>query len=265
MNGSLIAMLALSGLAGSGHCVLMCGSASAAIAPLAGSDGSLRALSLLQTGRVLGYALLGGLAASVGTGLFDAMTLTQAVRPLWVISNLLAVLIGASLLIQARQPGWLDQIGQRIGANTRWAKDSGQQPRSDVQPLRFYRRHARSRSTLRLLASGVLWAAVPCGLLYSAVILVMISATPGEGAMAMAGFAVASALPLLAVQKFVAVAAQRSTAAQPAVGVPPNTPVWARNWQALGARAFGLLMLSAGGYGVYSVALGDAGRLLCRS
>lgn len=285
MNTSLPLLLALSGLAGSGHCVLMCGPASAAVAPLAGSDGSMRALTLLQIGRIAGYALLGAIAAAIGTALFDAMSLTQAVRPLWIFSNLFALTIGASLLLLARQPGWLDRIGERVGALTagglRFAGAGGGagagldigagmgaagRAGSGEHVLRF---HPRGGSpvprvvrlpALRLLAGGMAWAVVPCGLLYSALVLVMISAKPMDGALAMAAFAAASAVPLLIAQWLYARAAE-ARSRMPSSG----ERTWALRSQTIGTRALGLLMLVASGYAVYSVALGDAGRLLCHS
>ena len=165
-------------------------------------------------------------------------------------------------MLRGRQPGWLDQMGLRLAALTHWALRSGSSD-SGVQPLRFYRQPRAACPALTLIVSGLAWAAIPCGMLYSALVRVMISAKPVDGALAMAGFAMASAIPLLAVQRIIAIASLQRQQSRPTLFTPASKPSWLLHWQSFGARTLGLLMIVSSSFAIYSVALDDARRLLC--
>jgi sulfite exporter TauE/SafE len=67
----------------------------------------MRALGLFQLGRLAGYALLGALAAASMQGLGWLTVQSAALRPVWSMVHVAALLLGVMLLVWARQPlGW---------------------------------------------------------------------------------------------------------------------------------------------------------------
>jgi len=79
------------------------------------------------------------------------------------------------MMVQSRQPAWVEQAGRSV-----WAR---------VRPL--------FGAPGGVMAAGVLWALMPCGLLYSALLVAALSGGPLEGALTMALFAVGSGVWLV--------------------------------------------------------------------
>jgi len=77
---------------------------------------------------------------------------------------------GLMLLVLARQPAWLDGFGRGV-----WGR---------VRPWAGVRGGA--------FGAGALWTFMPCGLLYSALLVASLSGGPASGALSMALFAVGS-------------------------------------------------------------------------
>ena len=175
MQSSLALTAVLMGLAGGPHCVAMCGAACAGLGQAAGTR-QVQALSAFQLGRLLGYSLLGALAALSVQGLAWLTTQSAAIRPLWTLLHVAAMALGVLLMLQARQPVWLDQSARRLWARVR----------------QFHER----RGAWVPLAVGVLWALMPCGLLYSALMVAALTAQPLDGAVTMALFALGSSVSL---------------------------------------------------------------------
>jgi sulfite exporter TauE/SafE len=175
MQSSLAITALTMGVLGGPHCVAMCGAACAGLGQTAGAH-RLRALWAFQMGRLIGYALLGAAAAYSVQGLGWLTTQSAALRPLWTLLHLAAVALGLVLVVQARQPLWLD-----AGARSLWA-------------------HVRAFNQCWGAAApgmvGVLWALMPCGLLYSAVMVAALAGDPLSGAASMALFALGSSLSL---------------------------------------------------------------------
>lgn len=195
MPDALLLTAALMGLAGGPHCAAMCGPACGAVAT--GRAGLLQ----FQAGRVAGYACLGALAAQSLQGLAWLASAVAVARPLWILLHLATLLLGLTLLWRARQPAWLEQFGlaawQRVRARVAGLSAGG------AAAVRFAGRPALSAPAaaapprrLPPWAAGVLWAAMPCGLLYSALALAALSGSAPAGALVMAAFAAASALSL---------------------------------------------------------------------
>lgn len=176
MQTSLAATALLMGLAGGPHCIAMCGAACAGIGRAAGGRGTA-ALWAFQVGRVAGYAGMGALASASMQGLGWLTTQTAALRPVWTLFHVAAIVLGFMLLLQARQPVWLDATARKV-----WLA---------VRSL-----HARWGHGAPLLI-GALWAFMPCGLLYSALLVAALSGEPVNGASTMALFAVGSSVSLL--------------------------------------------------------------------
>ncbi len=163
------------GLVGGPHCVAMCGAACAGIGRAAG-ERSTQALWSFQLSRVLGYALLGAFAAGSVQGLAVLGTSTVAIRPVWSMFHVAVLLLGLMLLWRARQPAWIDQLGQAV-----WRK---------ARPV-LARLGPRAPVVL-----GVAWALMPCGLLYSALLVASLTANVFEGAAVMALFALGTSVSL---------------------------------------------------------------------
>ena len=177
MQSSLALTALLMGLAGGPHCVAMCGAACAGIGQAAGSAGRLRAMWLFQAGRVLGYSALGALAAASMQGLGWLTVQSAALRPVWSMVHVAALILGLVLLAVGRQPLWL-QAGARAvwGAVRRWGARWGQ-----GAPL----------------ALGTVWALLPCGLLYSALLVAALAGDVVSGAAVMALFVLGTSVSMM--------------------------------------------------------------------
>lgn len=176
MQTALAITAGLMGLVGGPHCIAMCGAACAGIGQAAGERGSA-AMGAFQIGRMAGYAAMGALAAASMQGLGWLTTQTAALRPLWSLLHVAAVLLGLLLLWQARQPVWLDGTARRLWGRVR----------------AFHASWGRGAP----LAIGALWAFMPCGLLYSALLVAALSGSVLDGALTMAWFALGSSVSLM--------------------------------------------------------------------
>ncbi len=177
MQTSMALTALFMGVAGGPHCVAMCGAACAGISRAAG-ERSTQALWTFQFSRMLGYGLFGAFAAGSVQGLAWLGTNTAVIRPVWTMFHVAALLLGAVLIWQARQPAWIDQLGQSI-----WRK---------ARPV--LTRLGRKAP----VALGVAWALMPCGLLYSALLVASLSANAWEGAAIMALFSIGTSISLTA-------------------------------------------------------------------
>ena len=176
MQTSLAATALLMGLVGGPHCIAMCGAACAGIGKAAGERGS-SAIWTFQVGRLASYSALGAVAAASMQGLGWLTTQTAVMRPVWSMFHVAAMLLGLMLLVLARQPVWLDTTARSV-----WSK---------VRALNAtWGRGAP-------LAIGALWAFMPCGLLYSALLVAALSGGALDGALTMALFALGSSVSLM--------------------------------------------------------------------
>jgi sulfite exporter TauE/SafE len=175
MQTSMAITALFMGLVGGPHCVAMCGAACAGIGRTAG-DRSTQALMRFQLSRMVGYALFGAFAAGSVQGLAWLGTNAAVVRPVWTMFHVAALLLGVALLWRARQPGWIDSLGQQVWRRTRPALVT-LGPRAPV-------------------VLGMAWALMPCGLLYSALLVASLSANALEGAAIMALFSIGTSASL---------------------------------------------------------------------
>jgi sulfite exporter TauE/SafE len=163
------------GLAGIPHCLAMCGATCTAAggrAPLA-----------FQMGRLAGYGLAGALAASSMQLLSQLGQSTAMLRPVWVLVQVAAFLLGMALLLRGRQPAWLERLGQ----------DMARQVEVPVSGLRQGGVSlAGTKRLSRAGLAGLAWVAWPCGLLHSALLLSALASGPVQGGMVMAAFALTS-------------------------------------------------------------------------
>jgi len=182
LTESLLAALLLA-TAGAGHCLAMCGALSMNISfavPATQRQGSalLRWHVLVNTGRVALYALLGALS-----GGFGAVIKQQApglMRGLIILASLVLMLMALQLLGRAAGVRRLEAFGQGL-----WRR---------VQPLTSALLPLRHGWQALLL--GALWGFLPCGLIYSALLLASASASALQGALMMMVFGIATAVPV---------------------------------------------------------------------
>lgn len=181
MQTTLAATALLMGLAGGPHCVAMCGAACAGMGRTQ-SGQSARALWVFLAGRLLGYSALGALAAMSMQGLGWLSVHSAALRPVWTLFHVAAALLGLMLLWRARQPIWLENSARKV-----WQAVRSVAPTSNG---------SAALAPIGLL--GVLWALLPCGLLYSALLVAAMTSSAAEGAAVMALFALGSGVSLMA-------------------------------------------------------------------
>ena len=143
---------AIAALAGSPHCIGMCGPLACAAGP------DPRAQFAYHLGRIGTYTALGALAGAVG----DAAPLPASVAT--ALAALLLVVFSLALAGVLPEPRAFRGLA-RLGA-----------------------RFATHRSVASRLAFGVVNGLLPCGLVYAALALPMASADPGVGALGMATF-----------------------------------------------------------------------------
>ena len=176
MQSALLASALLMGLAGTPHCLAMCGAACAALGRQPAAAASFHGM------RLLSYAAVGALAAG-SVGLLATLgQLSPALKPLWTLVHAAALALGLWLLLYGRQPAWMENIGRSGGRGNAGGEHTINTP---WKPL------------LRAGAAGALWPAWPCGLLQSALVVAALANTPATGAAVMAVFAAATSAGLL--------------------------------------------------------------------
>lgn len=214
----LVAAAAL-GLAGSVHCVAMCGGiAAAAGSRLPGAGGTGTGV-LFNLGRVCGYALLGlVVGAVVGTaiGTVKARPFALALRGL---AALLMLVLGLQLLAGRDWLG-LERLGARF-----WRR---------LQPLTGGAMGLPGPA--RFFALGALWGFLPCGLVYSALALAAASGSAAGGALAMLAFG-AGTLPSMIATTLAGSAVMRRLGGRNTRAIAGGLMIVFAVWTALGPLA----------------------------
>jgi sulfite exporter TauE/SafE len=174
------------GLAGTPHCLAMCGAACTATAAACDRAQPQRALLALHAGRLLAYSAAGAVAATSVGALGAVAAETPVLRPLWTLVHLFALMLGVVLLWQGRQPGWLAEIG-------RGARSPSVPAGAGGVAVLLPAGRGPGDGRWRAVAAGTAWIAWPCGLLHSALMLAALAQGAAGGAVVMAAFALASA------------------------------------------------------------------------
>ena len=218
------------GLAGGPHCLAMCGAVCGAIgragparvipvairgqgpSPASAATPGLRD-ALFQLGRLCGYSAAGALAALAMDSLAWLSSQAGSVRPVWTLFHVLVLAWGAILLVSARQPAWVQTASRSV-----WER---------VRPLTARRGG--------VFVTGLLWTFMPCGLLYSALLVAGLSGGVLTGALVMAAFAVGSSVSLLLGPWLWRMLQQRIDA-------------WRQDW---GTRLAGLMLCALAGWALW--------------
>jgi sulfite exporter TauE/SafE len=155
-DAAILVTAFLAGLLGSGHCFGMCGGIAGSLGALSGVGSRAPAWPALQfnLGRLLGYAVLGALAAGILGAAGEIMALKPLGRWLRGLTALMVLLIGLRFLVDWRG---LDVI-EKGGAGL-WRR---------IMPVavRISQRH----DWLGRLGLGVCWGFLPCGLVYTVLV-----------------------------------------------------------------------------------------------
>ena len=180
----------LVGLAGSVHCVGMCGGVvsafsaqprSVVLVRRRRSSGVERVLAY-NAGRIASYSLAGGLAGSVGGGARLLVQVASAQMIMYWLANLMLAALGLYLMDAWRGVLRIEQGGQFL-----WRR---------LQPLTA--RLQPLDSPFKLLALGGVWGFLPCGMVYSVLATAMLSGSAARGAAVMLAFGLGT-LPMLLV------------------------------------------------------------------
>lgn len=213
----------LVGLAGSVHCLGMCGGIAGALA--LGDPGRHRVLRPLLNsgGRITSYALAGALAGGLGWILSGGGDAPHAAGHqghgghdgpgigmiLGILTALLFIGIGVSMLTRLTPLRFIEQAGARL-----WRA---------VQP-----RAARllpARGAAGAWFAGMLWGWLPCGLVYTMLVAAAASGSPLRGAALMLAFGLGT------------------TAAVAGAGIAAGSGRWMRQQHRLRRPAGALLLL----------------------
>ena len=173
------------GFLGSPHCAGMCGGIIGVlhngIVDLAGAKKQQIGYSLaFNGGRLASYAVAGMIAATLGSSLIALIGMQRSHALMQMTAGTFMLLLGLSIA------GWwsglnrIESFGYRF-----WRR---------LQPLT--RLFIPIRSKIRALLLGVLWGWLPCGLVYSALVLVLASGNALQGGLTMLAFGLGT-LPMM--------------------------------------------------------------------
>lgn len=176
MQTTLATTALLMGLAGGPHCIAMCGAACAGIGQAAGPN-KTSAMWTFQLGRVVGYSGLGAIVAVSMQGFGWLAVQSSVLRPVWSMFHVAMMVLGLALLWKAQQPIWMEHAGRKIWAGARSL--------------------AMGRGRGAPLVVGVLWTFLPCGLLYSALLVAGLTGNALDGALVMALFALGTSVSMM--------------------------------------------------------------------
>lgn len=178
----LFAAAATLGLAGSAHCLGMCGGIAAAAATRTGARGSAVQGVVFNLGRMTGYALLGTAVGALAGAAIAGLPGRPVAIGLRLLAALLMLALGLSLLAGRDLLG-LEALGGRL-----WRR---------LGPVA-----GRSLALAGLppfVVLGVLWGFLPCGLVYSALSLAAVAGSAAAGALSMLAFGAGTLPSMLAV------------------------------------------------------------------
>ena len=171
----LLAAALVTGVLGSAHCLGMCGGLSglfAVNASVASLRGQVPLAVAYNTGRVLSDALLGIVVASLGQAAVSAAPKFAA--PVRLASGLLIVVVGLQVAFDWRFLAPIEKAGAKIW-NRMAPAAKGLLPVTSVP---------------QALGLGLLWGWLPCGLVYSVLLLAATTANWVNGGLVMIAFGV---------------------------------------------------------------------------
>ena len=187
MTDYLLLITAFSlGFLGSPHCVGMCGGIIGVlhngIEDVAGAKKRQIGYSLaFNGGRLISYAVAGMIAATLGGSLIVLIGAQRSHAVMQMTAGIFMLLLGLSIA------GWWSGLNR--------IESFGYKFWRQLQPLT--RHFIPIRSKIQALLLGALWGWLPCGLVYSALLLVLASGNALQGGLTMLAFGLGT-LPIMA-------------------------------------------------------------------
>lgn len=175
----------LAGLLGSGHCFGMCGGIAGSLGALSGGGTEKRALIRpavqFNLGRLLGYAVLGAIAAGVIGAVGEIVSLKSYARYFRVVTAIMVLVIGLSFIIDWRGLAILEKGGAGI-----WKR---------IMPLAA--KISQRNDWIGRTGLGICWGFLPCGLVYTVLMTAASTANALTGALTMFAFGLGTAPAML--------------------------------------------------------------------
>jgi len=179
----LFAAAFITGLLGSAHCFGMCAGLSGLVAvntSVASLRPQLAMAVAYNSGRVLSYGFLGAAVAMLGQTIVDAIPNIAA--PVRFASGLLIVIVGLQVAFGWRFLAPLEKAGAHI-----WNRIAP--AAKGLLPV---------TSLPKALGLGLLWGWLPCGLVYSVLLLAATTANPFAGGLVMIAFGIGTMPAMIA-------------------------------------------------------------------
>ena len=173
----------VTGLLGSAHCLGMCGGISGLFA-MNVQVASLRTQTpkalAYNLGRILTYAILGVAVAALGKA--SVAAIPDLAAPLRLATGILIILVGLQLAFGWRILAPIESAGARLWRKVAPAAKS-------LVPV---------ETMVQALGLGLIWGLLPCGLVYSVLLMAATSAEPVSGGLAMIAFGLGTAPAMIA-------------------------------------------------------------------
>ena len=179
---ALVIPAVAAGVFGSAHCLGMCGGLSGLFAMHTGARSTASQPVLAVTynlGRIVSYALLGALSATAGQELIGVMPALAV--PIRLVAGLVIVLMGVQIAFGWQLLAPVEKAGSHL-----WRL---------VSPLT--KRVLPVTSAARAIGLGLLWGLLPCGLVYSMLLVAMAGSDPLHGATVMIAFGIGTTPAML--------------------------------------------------------------------
>lgn len=172
----------LTGLMGGAHCVGMCGGIVAAMSYQAGQRQPLAIHLGYNLGRMASYVAAGALAGLLGSAAFLTDRLLPLQQGLYVVAQIVLILLGLYLAGLNRAVLALENLGGVV-----WKRLQPQLGR--LLPVRGFP---------QAVAAGAIWGWLPCGLVYSVLVVALASGSAWQGGLYLLAFALGTLPNLLA-------------------------------------------------------------------
>ncbi len=181
----------IAGLAGSAHCMGMCGgiAASLGMGTAGERSGALRSLGyalLYNAGRIASYTVAGVIVGSVGLLAGGSLQAPGTGIVLRAITGLALMAIGLQIAFGLRLLQPIERMGLRL-----WTR---------IAPLA--RNLMAHRSAWAAVGLGALWGWLPCGLVYGMLFAALAAANPIESGGLMIAFGLGTAPAMVATGAF---------------------------------------------------------------
>ena len=166
------------GLVASAHCAGMCGGLQMAMqaggpqeALIRSRSDALVRLLLMNIGRVITYVVAGSVFAAIGYAAFSGLNIAASARILRLITGVVIFTIGLQILLANKRPfQFIEPFGAAL-----WRS---------VSKIISHADNSKKQS----LVTGIAWGFLPCGLVYSVLLVTVFSNDVSAAALTMLGF-----------------------------------------------------------------------------